>query len=48
MKDLTPKLSCTGEALNRGLASLRPEDKYPVRAAPTSGVSAGPSRSTGR
>jgi hypothetical protein len=32
MKDLTPKLPVTGEKLNEGIASLRPEDKFPVRA----------------
>jgi hypothetical protein len=33
MKDLTPKLPLTGKELNEGIASLRPEDKYPVRIA---------------
>jgi hypothetical protein len=31
MKDLTPRLPVTGEKLNDGIASLRPEDKFPVR-----------------
>jgi hypothetical protein len=34
MKDLTPKLPVTGEQLNQGIARLRSEDKFPVRAAP--------------
>jgi hypothetical protein len=48
MKELTPKLPTTGEALNRGLATLRADDKYPMRAPTTSGPSAGPSRNSGR
>jgi hypothetical protein len=34
MKDLTPKLPLTGDKLNADIATLRPEDKFPVRAAP--------------
>jgi len=33
MKDLTPKLPLVGKELNEGIATLRPEDKYPVRVA---------------
>jgi hypothetical protein len=32
MKELTPLLPVSGEKLNEGMASLRPEDKFPVRA----------------
>lgn len=32
MKDLTPKLPLTGDKLNADLSTLRPEDKFPVRA----------------
>lgn len=34
MKDLTPKLPVRGEKLNEGIAGLRQEDKFPVRATP--------------
>ena len=39
MKELTPKLPLRGEKLNAGIAGLRPGDKFPVRAAPSSGPS---------
>ncbi|MHB1424642.1 MAG: prenyltransferase/squalene oxidase repeat-containing protein [Gemmataceae bacterium] len=44
MKELTPILPLTGELLNQGIARLRPEDKFPVRATPTTA----PSRSRGQ